>query len=109
MNHRALVSPVLYGGGGAAVVAALGYALADSQSTHRLLPAIVFTFGGLTLFSLLAGTTSLNENAGTADTLVDQDDLLAAPTESGAPRRLLLLCFALGLALAGILGISLLG
>ncbi len=32
MNLRVLISPALYGGGAAAVVAALGYALAASQS-----------------------------------------------------------------------------
>ena len=107
MNLRILVSPGLYGGGAAAVVAALGYALAASQSFPLALAALAYTFGGLTVFSLLAGTTSFNENSETADPLVNQDDLLSAPTEAGGPRRLLLACFFLGLALAGMLGIAL--
>ncbi|WP_232703288.1 hypothetical protein [Halobacterium wangiae] len=65
------------------------------------------TFGSLTVFSLLAGATSLNENSETPDPLVEQDDLLSAPTEAGGPRRLLLLCFFLGLSLAGVLGMAL--
>lgn len=108
MNLRVLVSPGLYGGGAAVVVAALGYALAASQSVLLVLPAFVYTFGGITAFSLLAGTTSFNENSESPDTLVDQDELLSAPTESGGPRRLLLICFSLGLTLAGVLGIVLL-
>lgn len=107
MNLRVLVSPGLYGGSAAVVVAVLGYALAASQSIPLPLAALVYTFGGLTAFSLLAGTSSLNENSETPDPLVDQGDLLAAPTESGAPRRLLLICFFLGIALVGMLGMAL--
>lgn len=108
MNLRVLVSPGLYGGGTAAVVAALGYGLAASQSVPLILPAFVYTFGGITVFSLLAGTSSFNENSESPDTMVDQGELLSAPTESGAPRRLLLICFSLVLALVGMLGIALL-
>ena len=107
MNLRVLVSPVLYGGGAAAVVAALGYALADSQSFPLALAAFVLTFGGLTVFSVLAGTASLNENSEAPDAQATQDNLLSAPTEAGGPRRLLLICFFLGIALAGMLGLAL--
>lgn len=103
-----LVSPALYGGGAAAVVAALGYGLAEWQSIPLPLAAMGFTFVGLTAFSLLAGTSSFNENSETPDSLVDEGDLLSAPTESGGPRRLLMLCFSLGLSLAGIVGMGLL-
>ena len=107
MNLRVLVSPGLYGGGAAAVVAALGYALADSQSFPLALAAFVYTFGGLTVFSLLAGTSSFNESSEAPDASASQDGLLSAPTESGGPRRLLLICFSLGIALAGVLGLAL--
>lgn len=108
MNLRPLVPPALYGGSAAAVVGVLGYALAVSQSISIYLTTLVYVFVGLTVFSLLAGTSSFNENAETADPLVDQDDLLSAPTESGAPRRLLLICFSIGLVLAGLVGVTLL-
>ncbi len=107
MNFRVLIPPALYGGGAAAVVAGLGYALAASQSVPLPLAALAYTFGGLTAFSLLAGTTSLNENSATPEVVVDQDGITSAPTESGAPRRLLLICFSLGIALAGVLGLAL--
>ena len=107
MNLRLLVSPGLYGGGAAAVVAALGYALAASQSFPLYLLAFIYTFGGLTVFSLLAGTSSFNERSEAPDASASQDGLLSAPTESGGPRRLLLICFFLGLSLAGMLGIAL--
>jgi hypothetical protein len=108
MNLRPLVSPALYGGAAAAVVGALGYTLAVSQSISIYLTSIVYVFAGLTAFSLLAGTSSFNENSETADPLVDQDDLLSAPTESGAPRRILLICFSIGLVLAGMVGVTIL-
>lgn len=107
MNFRPLVSPALYGGAAAAVVGALGYTLAVSQSISIYLTTIIYVFAGLIAFSFLAGTSSFNENAG-GDPLVDQDDLLSAPTESGAPRRLLLICFSIGLVLAGMVGVTLL-
>lgn len=109
MNLRTLVSPGLYGGGAAVVVAAAGYALAAWQSVSLLAPAFVYVLGGLTAFGLLAGTSSLNENSATPEPTVDRDDLLAAPTEAGRPRRLLLVCFCLGLVLAGGAGVALFG
>lgn len=108
MNLRVLVSPAFYGGAAAAVVGALGYGLAVSQSFSIYLTTLVYVFVGVTGFSLLAGTSSFNENSETADPLVDQDDLLSAPTESGAPRRLLMICFFLGLVLAGLVGVTVL-
>ncbi|MGB9965113.1 hypothetical protein [Halobacterium sp. CBA1126] len=105
MNLRFLVSPALYGGSAAAAVAALGYALAGSQSLPLTMPAFGFAFGGATVFALFAGTSSLNENAETPETV--GDSALSAPTEAGGPRRLLVLCFSLALALAGVAGIAL--
>ncbi|WP_232687259.1 hypothetical protein [Halobacterium zhouii] len=107
MNLRLLVSPGLYGGSAAAVVAALGYALAASQSFPLALTAFAFTFGGLVVVSLLTGTASFNENSEAPDGLATQDALISAPTEAGEPRRLLLICFFLGVTLAGIVGLAL--
>ncbi|MCD2204228.1 hypothetical protein [Halobacterium sp. KA-6] len=95
---------MLYGGGAAAVVAAVGYALAASQSFP--LAALAYTFGGLTVFVVFAGTSSFNENSATPDVVVDQDATVSSPTESGSTRRVLLICFALGIALAGMLGLA---
>ena len=107
MDLRPLVSPALYGGAAAAVVAALGYAVAASQSLPLTMPAFVYAFGGLTGVALLAGTTSINENSETPDVVASDDQLLSAPTEAGGPRRLLFICFSLALALAGVAGVAL--
>ncbi|MDH5019244.1 hypothetical protein [Halobacterium rubrum] len=109
MNLRLLVSPALYGGVAAAVVAGLGFALADWQSVSIYIPALVYMLGGFSAVGLLAGTASLNEGAESTETHVDQDSVFSAPTESGASRRLLYLCFFLALGVAGVAGGVLLG
>ena len=109
MNYRALVSPVLYGGTAAAVVAASGYALAVSQSVSIYIPTIVFVFGGFSAFGLLAGASSMNEHSEDVESHGGQDGFMSAPTEAGTPRRLLFICFSLGLVVAGIVGVSVLG
>ena len=106
MDARALVAPAVYGAVAAAAVTAAGYALADWQSVSPYLLTVVYVFAGLTGFSLLAGTSSFNENSVSAGTLADQQGLLSAPTEAGTPRRLLLICFSLGVALSGIIGMG---
>lgn len=108
MNYRDLVSPALYGGGAAAVVASLGYWLAIWQSITVYIPTIVFVFGGLSAFGLLAGSTSMNEYSEDIEVSTG-GDITSAPTEAGTPRRLLLLCFSAGLAVAGIVGVTVLG
>jgi hypothetical protein len=57
---------------------------------------------------MLAGASSLNENSEGIETIND-GDVTSAPTEAGAPRRLLLICFSLGLSVAGMVGVTLLG
>lgn len=109
MNLRVLVPPTLYGGGAAAVVGAAGFAVATSQSVSVYLTALVFIFVGFTGFALLAGTSSFNENSESPETMADEGELLSAPTESGAPRRLLFICFSLGLVVAGLVGVAVLG
>jgi len=108
MNYRVLVSPALYGGSAAAVVVAVGYWLAIWQSVSIYIPAIVFAFGGFSVFGLLAGSSSLNEHSEDVETMAD-GDVTSAPTEAGTPRRLLLICFSLALTVAGMVGVTLLG
>jgi hypothetical protein len=109
MNLRLLVSPALYGGVAAAVVAGLGFTLADWQSVSIYIPALLFMLGGFSAVGLLAGTASINEGAESTETHVDRDSVFSAPTESGAPRRLLYLCFSLALGIAGLVGGVVLG
>lgn len=109
MNYRALVSPLLYGGTAAAVVAALGYSLAIWQSVSVYIPTIVFVFGGFSGFGMLAGASSMNEHSEDVEAHSGEDGFMSAPTEAGTPRRLLYICFSLGLMVAGIVGVSVLG
>lgn len=106
MNLRVLVPPGLYGGGAAAVVAALGYALAASQSFPLALTAFAFTFGGLTAFSILTGAISRHGNAEDPEIIVTQNNP-TTPPEPSTPYRLLLACFSVALTLAGVLGLVL--
>ncbi|SEV98717.1 hypothetical protein [Halobacterium jilantaiense] len=108
MNYRVLVSPALYGGSAAAVVAAVGYSLAIWQSVTVYMPTTIFVAGGLSAFGLLAGSSSMNESSEDIEVSTG-GDITSAPTEAGTPRRLLLLCFSVGLVVAGILGVTLLG
>jgi len=106
MNVRALLTPVLYGGAAAAVVAGLGYAVAISQSFPPGLLALVFTLVGVTAVAPLAGATSLNENSETPDVVAGGEQTVTSPVEAGGPRRLLLICFSVALALAGAVGLA---
>ena len=106
---RTLLPPALYGGSAAAIVGTLGYWLALSQSVSIYLTTLIYLFVGFTGLALLVGASSFNENSESPDSMADEGEILSAPTESGAPRRLLLICFSLGLVLAGVVGVALLG
>jgi hypothetical protein len=109
MNLRLLVAPALYGGVAAAVVAGLGFGLADWQGVSVYIPALVFMLGGFSAVGMLAGTASVNEGAESAEFQGDQDSVFSAPTEAGGSRRLLYICFFLALGIAGVAGGMLLG
>jgi len=109
MNTRALLSPALYGGAAAVAVAAVGYGAAIMELFPPKLLAFLFTVVGLVAVALFAGATSLNENSETPDVVAGGEQTVSSPVEAGGPRRVLLVCFSLALALAGVVGLAIFG